>query len=150
MLNAASKQVKKIRLFAYRPIISLASIIIGGCILFDAKQNRSNNSTIIGLLYVSAGSFILFFMILAIRFSLTQFRQFKMPKLESKNGSKYTPLISDVWYGLLLQIGRILMFTVILKNKINVDYFVVLFTKWKIKSLYGVWILNGSFIRSIW
>ena len=150
MLNAASKQVKKIRLFAYRPIISLASIIIGGCILFDAKQNRSNNSTIIGLLYVSAGSFILFFMILAIRFSLTQFRQFKMPKMESKNGSKYTPLISDVWYGLLLQIGRILMFTVILKNKINVDYFVVLFTKWKIKSLYGVWILNGSFIRSIW
>ena len=132
MLNAASKQVKKIRLFAYRPIISLASIIIGGCILFDAEQNKSNKyivrgvpltedekrlpeviefnlktklrlvteesrtSTIIGLLYVSAGSFILFLMILAIWFSLTQFRQFKIQKLESKNESKYTLLISDV------------------------------------------------------
>ena len=100
VLNAASKRVKKIGLFAYRPIISLAMIIIGGYILFDDRR-----IAIIELLYVSAGIFILFLMILAFWFSLTQFRQLKIPKLyswtskgslESKNGSKYTPLVYDV------------------------------------------------------
>ena len=140
VLNAASKQVKKIGLFAYRPIISLAMIIIGGFILFDSghRGHMSNVYTrrktylhdprfpgstityyedhlqsssvvlpisIIGLLYVCAGLFILFLLIFPIWFALNRFRKLKVPKLysrtkkgspESNNGSKYTPLISDV------------------------------------------------------
>ena len=125
VLNAASKQVKKIGLFAYRPIIPLAMIIIGGCILFDARGHTNNtytwfgpgdsftyrprseilDSTILGLLYVFAGLFILFLFIFAIWFSLNRFRKLKIPKLYSRtsigsletlNGSKYTPFIFDV------------------------------------------------------
>ena len=109
VLNAASKQVKKIGLFAYRPIISLAMIIIGGFILFDSGHREYMSGRIsyivIGLLYVCAGLFILFLLIFPIWFALNRFRKLKVPKLysrtkkgspESNNGSKYTPLISDV------------------------------------------------------
>ena len=108
-------------------------IIIGGCILFDARGHTNNtytgltfrfgpgdsitykgfitprseilDSTILGLLYVFAGLFILFLFILAILFSLNRFRKLKIPKLYSRtsigsletlNGSKYTPFIFDV------------------------------------------------------
>ena len=101
VLNATSKQVKKIGLFGYPSIISLAIIIIGCCILFT----ESSSSTIMDLLYVCVGLFILFLLIFAILFSLNRFRKLKMPKLylrtpkdslETDNGSQYIPLISDV------------------------------------------------------
>ena len=101
VLNATSQQAKKIGLFGYPSIISLAMIIIGGCIAAGDVEP----STIIVLLYVCVGLFILFLLIFAIMFLLNRFRKLKMPKLylrtpngalESKNGSQNTPLISDV------------------------------------------------------
>ena len=106
-------------------------IIIGGYILFDARGHTENrftyrryyindsfihdelitpsseelDSTILGLLYVFAGLFILFLFILTILFSLNRFPKFKTPKLYSRTSiasieitdeSKYTPLITDV------------------------------------------------------
>ena len=97
-------------------------IIIGGYILFDARGHTNNtytgtprsfitprseilDSTILGLLYVFAGLFILFLFIFAIWFSLNRFRKLKIPKLYSRtsigsletlNGSKYTSFIFDV------------------------------------------------------
>ena len=105
VLNAASKQVKKIGLFGYPSINSVAIIIFGCCVLFAGRNSLDDtySSTIFGFLYVTVGLFILFLLIFAILFSLNRFRRLKMPKLylrtpndslESKNG--YTPLISDV------------------------------------------------------
>ena len=118
VINAASQKVKKIGLFGYPSIISLTTIFIGCCILlriqfeYNALPDEGftylespNNSAILGLLYVSVGSFILFLLIFAFWFSINRFRKFQMPKLylrtpkgslESQNVSQYTPLISDV------------------------------------------------------
>ena len=123
VLNATSKQVKKVGLFGYPSINSLAMIIFGCYILFycyimfcvtellfDLRTSESgylldSESLVLGLVYVTNGLFVLFLLIAAILFSLNQFRKLKMPKLclrtpkgslETENGSKYTPLISDV------------------------------------------------------
>ena len=85
VLNATSQQAKKI---GYPSIISLAMIIIGSYILFNGLVN-----------FVSVCLFILdSLLIFAIFSSLNRLHKLRTPNdsLESKNGPKYTPLISDV------------------------------------------------------
>ena len=103
MLGATTEQVKKLGLFGYPSIISIATIITGSFFLFDRNLETSDT---LNLLYSCSTIFVLFLMTCIIWYFATLLRKIKLPKLplrapneldESKNGQEYTPLVTDVW-----------------------------------------------------
>ena len=102
VVGATTEQVKKLGLFGYPSIISIATIITGSFFLFDRNLETSDT---LNLLYSCSTIFVLFLMTCIIWYFATLLRKIKLPKLplrapneldESKNGQEYTPLVTDV------------------------------------------------------
>ena len=103
VLGVTTEKVKKLGLFGYPSIISIATIITGCYFLLDRNLVEKNY---LGLMYFCATLFVLVLLICIVWFCATLLRKSKLPKLplrvpnessQTEDDTECRPLVTDIW-----------------------------------------------------